>query len=95
MYYLTIIIFTIGEEYYQLVNLDGDVLIDESKKITDTESINIRKSGKGLTDKSNRTLIKIKIKYRENAQNVEPKEALLNLETLEIVDLQDVLNTAP
>lgn len=77
--------FTLGDEYYKLVDINGNVLIDEDRKITDVEVLY-------YDDKTtNPYKHMIKIHYREDATDVDPNEALLNVETLEIKDTVDLL----
>ena len=77
--------FVMGKEYYKLVDVEGNVLIDESMKITYTDAKNFNRYFDDPTVKL------VMIKYRENAEDTEPNEALLNIETLEIIDYEDLL----
>ncbi|MCH1624222.1 WG repeat-containing protein [Fredinandcohnia quinoae] len=79
--------FVKGNEYYKLVDINGNVLIDESKKITDTEAALFDEGGDDNTPSKKL----VRIEYRENAKDSEPNEALLNVDTLKIVDLEDLL----
>jgi len=79
--------FVKGEEYFKLVDIHGNVLLDESQKITDTEAVLFDEGGRDNTPSKNL----VRIEYRENAEDGEPNEALLNVDTLAIVDLEDLL----
>jgi hypothetical protein len=77
-----------GNEYFELVDVNGKVVIDESMKITDTEAVIFDEGGEDNTPYKNL----VRIEYRENAEDSEPNEALLNVDTLEIKDIEDLLN---
>lgn len=78
--------FVLGNEYYQLVDTNGNVLVDESQKITEVEVTNYDEYTENTYKKV------VRIKYREDANDTEPKEALLNVETLNIIRLDEFLN---
>lgn len=79
--------FVKGKEYYQLVDINGKVLIDESKKITDTEAALFDEGGDDNTPSKKL----VRIEYRKNAKDAKPNQALLNVDTLKIVDYEGLL----
>ncbi len=84
--------FVKGNEYYELVDTNGKVLIDESKKITDVEVTSYDSSDSSSDSFVNPYKHVVHIKYRENANDTEPNDGLLNIDTLKIYDYQNVLN---
>lgn len=78
--------FVLGNEYYKLVDINGNVLIDESKKITEVEVANYDQ------DTQNPFKKMVKVKFREDANDTEPKDALLNVETLQLAKINELLN---
>lgn len=79
--------FVRGNEYLKLVDSEGNVLIDEDQKIMEASDsyIYLYKEFTGIRKFVN-------IAYRENASDVEPKHAILNAETLEIINPNDLLD---
>lgn len=75
-----------GKEYYKLIDTEGNVLIDEDKKIT---SISFSNYGDDVEQKrltKPRKLAKIEFEDSTGAE----KEGLLNLDTLEIISLEEL-----
>lgn len=77
--------FVEGNEYYKLIDIDANVLIDESKKIT-----YVGVESNGYFDDSGLSRKLVQIEYRNDATDTKPNKALLNLETLQIIDLENL-----
>lgn len=75
------------KEYYTLVDLDGNILIDESAKITYVEVAEIDEFDEVINPYKNVT----SIDYRRDADDIVQEEGLLNIKDLEITSYEDIL----
>lgn len=78
--------FVLGNEYYELVDVNGNVLINESQKITEIEVVTYDEYTKDPFKNV------VKVKYREDANDIDPKEGLLNVKTQKLIQVNELLN---